>query len=118
MDLTSQKITVNSDGAAKQTIKLILHTSKPKKANHIRTPSNVQTAVESIKQMQQHVHSGKIGSIKNGSKRNIQRSMKTGSSQFVQLGARKQNNDCEQTQYFFRKCPQEFLNCQLHSRDS
>jgi len=89
MDLTSQRITTNSDSAAKRMIKLILYTSKPKKANYVYTPSNVRTAMESIKQTQQHVRSGKISSIKNGIKRNIQRSVKTGSSQFIQLGTRK-----------------------------
>jgi len=65
--------------------------------------------MESIKQIQQHVHSGKIGSIKNGIKRNIWRSMKTGSSQFVWLETRKQNNDCEQTQPFFQNVHKNFL---------
>jgi len=57
------------NGAAKQTIKLILHALKPKKVNHVYTPSNVRTAMESIKQMQQYVCSGKISSIKNSIKK-------------------------------------------------
>jgi len=52
MDLTSQKITMNLDGAAKQMIKLIPHTSKSKKTNCVCTPSNVETAKESIKRTQ------------------------------------------------------------------
>ena len=77
------KTTASLAGVVKPMRKQTPLISKPKRANHAPIPSNVQIVMVIIKWIQLHVHSGKIDSIRNGSKRNIWRSMKTGSSQAI-----------------------------------
>jgi len=84
--LTNPKTIRNLDGVVRQMIRSILQDWKRKKRNHALTHSNAQIAEEIIKQTPTNVHSGDTGSIGNGSKGSILRSVKTGPSQFVWKG--------------------------------
>jgi len=83
--LINRKTTTSLAGVVKPTQKQTPLVLKPKRTNHAPTPSNVRIVVVIIKQIQLHVCSGRINLIRNGSKRNIRRSVKTGSSQSILL---------------------------------
>jgi len=93
MDPTNRRIIVNLAGAARPMKRLTHHTLKPRKANHAHTSSNVPTVEANIRQTLLYVCSGRTDSIENGTRRNTLRSVKTGSTLFVQLGTGKLNND-------------------------
>ena len=112
IDLTNQRITVNLAGIAKPTRRPTSLISKLKRASYALTHSNVLTAVASIKQTQPLVCSGKIGLIGTGTKRSTLRSVKTGSSQFIQSGMRTLKHDFWQFKNLFPKCPQKCLHRQ------
>jgi len=83
--LINWKTTMSLAGVVKPMQKQTPLILKLKRANHAPTPSNVQIVMVIIKWIQLHVCSGRIDSIRNGSKRNIQRSVKTGSNQSILL---------------------------------
>jgi len=93
MVLTSWKITVNLDSAARRMKKQILLDSKQRKRNHAYICSNVQTVMVTTKLTQIYVHSGGIDSIRSGNRRSMLRSVKTGSSRFALWGAVSLKND-------------------------
>jgi len=82
---TSMKIIVNSVGVTKPIKKQTHHTLKLKKMNHVHTHSSVQIVEATTRQTPIYVHSGSIGSIMNGIRKSISRSMKTEQSQFILL---------------------------------
>ena len=94
MVLTNWKIIVNLDGITRQIKKQTPLDSKQRKGNYAHTHSNVQTVREIIKLTLTNVHSRSTISIGNSSRRNMLRSMKTGSSQFALQGAANFHNDC------------------------
>ena len=102
--LTNRKTITNSGGIAKQMKKQTPLNLKQRKENHAHTCSSVQTVRETTKLTQISIHSGGIGSTENGNKRNILRSMKTGSSQFALWGVVNFNNDFAKPQNIFTKC--------------
>ena len=65
--------------------RLIPLVSKQKQVLHAHILSNALIGVEITKQTQTYVHSGDIDSIMNGMSRNTLRSMKTDSTQPIQL---------------------------------
>jgi len=73
------------DGVARQMKELILLNLKQRKEIHVLTRSSVLIVMEIIKPTLTNVHSGSTISIENGSRRNMLRSMKTGSSQVNSL---------------------------------
>jgi len=79
----SQKITMNLDGAARRMKNLTHPNLKWRKGNYAIIHSNAQTVEVITKLIPICVHSGDINSTGSGNKRNMLRSMKTGSSQFV-----------------------------------
>jgi len=93
MVLTSWKITVNLDSAARRMKKQILLDSKQRKRNHAYICSNVQTVMVTTKLTQIYVHSGGIDSIRSGNRRSMLRSVKTGSSRFALWEAVSLKND-------------------------
>jgi len=74
---TSQKTTVNLDGAARRMTRLILQGWKQRRGSYALIPSSAQTVNEITKQTPTNVHSGDTGSTENGNKENTLRSMKT-----------------------------------------
>ena len=74
---TSQKTTMNSDGAARRMTRLTLQGWKQKRGSHALIPSSAQTVKEITKRTPTNVHSGDTGSTENGNKENTLRSMKT-----------------------------------------
>ena len=114
MDPTNWRIIANLAGAARPTKILTHHTLKPRKVNHVCTPSSVPIVEANIRWTLLHVCSGRTASIENGTRRNNLRSVKTGSTQFVQLGTRKLNNDLWQSKDLFPERPQKRVNCQHH----
>jgi len=77
---TSQKITMNLDGVARQTKKQTHPDLKQRKGSHALIHSNARTAKVITKLIPICIHSGDIDSTRSGNKRNMLRSMKTGSS--------------------------------------
>jgi len=64
--LTSLKTTINLDGAAKQTRKLILPALKQKQVNHVHIYSSAPIAIEITRWTPTCICSGNIGLIENG----------------------------------------------------
>ena len=118
MVLTSWKITVNLDGAARQMKKQILLDLKQRKGNHAHICSNVRTVRATTKPTQIYVHSGDIDSTGSGNRRSMLRSVKTGSSWFALQGVANLNNDHTKPQNLLTKCLKELTHCQHHSQDS
>jgi len=118
MVLTNWKIIVNLDGITRQMKKQTPLNSKQRKGNHAHTHSNVQTVREITKLTQINVHSGGINSTGNGSRKNMLRSMKTGSNQFALWGVVNVKNDFTKPQNIFAKCPKKFTHHQCHTQDS
>jgi len=85
MTLTRLKTIINTDGVARRIRRLIPLASKQKQVLYAHILSNALIVVEITKQTQTYVHSGSIGSIMNGMSRNTLRSMKTDSTQPIQL---------------------------------
>ena len=117
MDPTNQRIIMNSAGATKPTKKQTHHTLKPRKVNYACTSSSASTIETNIRQTLTYVHSGRIYSIENGTRRNTLRSVKTGSTLFIQLGIRKLINDLWQTKDLVPECLQKHVHCQHHPWD-
>ena len=115
---TSQKITVNLGGAARQTKNQTHPDLKQRKGSHALIHSNVQIAEVIIKPIPICIYSGDIDSIESGNKRNMLRSMKTGSSRFVLWRTANLNNDCTKSQSIFTKCLEKLPYYQYHSWDS
>ena len=115
---TSQKITVNLDGAARQTKNQTHPNLKQRKGSHALIHSNAQIAEVITKPIPICIYSGDIDSIESGNKRNMLRSMKIGSSQFVLWGIANLNNDCTKSQSIFTKCSEKLSYCQYYSWDS
>ena len=90
---TNRRTTMNSVGVAKPTKRQTCFALKLKRANLTRIPSNAPIAKETIKQTQIHVCFGRTALIESGTWRNILRSMKTESSQFVWLQMGNPNHD-------------------------
>ena len=111
MVLTNQKITENLNGAAKQTKKQILLDLKQRKENLAHIYLNVWTVGETIKLTQICVCSRDIDSTRSDNRRNIPRSMKTGSSQFALQEAVNLNNDYKRPQNLLAKHLKELINC-------
>jgi len=80
IDPTNRRTIMNSAGIARLMKRLIHYASKPKKANHVHTPSSVPIVEANIRQTPQHVRSGRTVSIESGTRRSTLRSMKTGSN--------------------------------------
>ena len=80
MVLTNWKTIANLDGIARRMKKQTPLDLKQRKGNHVHTCSNVRTVGETTKLTQINVHSGGIGLTKSGNRRNMLRSIKTGSS--------------------------------------
>ena len=118
MVLTNQKITANLDSAVKWMRNLTYPDLKQRKESYALTLSNVQTTEAITKPTPTCVHSGDIGSIESGNKRNTLRSMKTGPNWFVLWGMASSNNDHIKSQSFFTKCSEKFTYHQHHPRDS
>jgi len=93
MDLTNQKIIMNLTGAARPMRRLTHYALKPRKVCHVHTPSSIPIVKANIRQTLLHVCSGRTASIKNDTRRNTLRSVKTGLTQFAQLRTRKLIND-------------------------
>ena len=117
MDSTNQRIIMNLAGATRPTKRLTHHTLKPRKANCAHILSSIPIVEVNIRWTLQHVHSGRTASMKNGTRRNTLRSMKTGSTQFVWLGTGKLNNDLQQPKDLFLERLQKHVNCQHHPQD-
>ena len=112
---TNQKITANSNGAAKQMRNLTYSDLKQRKGSCALTLSNIQTAEAITKLTSTCVHSRGIGSTESGNKRNILRSMKTGPNQFILREMVSSNNNHMKSQSFFAKCLEKFTYHQHHS---
>ena len=113
--LTNQKTIVNLDGIVRQMKKQTPLNLKQRKWNHVNTCSNIQTVRETTKLTQINVCSGGIGSTKSGNRRNMLRSMKTGSGQFTPWEVSNFNNDFTKPQNIFAKCLKEFTHYQHHT---
>jgi len=85
MALTKPSTTANLHDAVKPMRKLILLGWKPRKVNSVLICSNVQTAKVNIKLILLIVCSGNIGSIRNGTPKNMPKFEKIKNNQFVQL---------------------------------
>jgi len=85
MACTSPKIITNLVGVAKPMKKQTLHALKLKKVIHVCTHSSVQIVKVITRRTTIYVCSESTGSITNGIRKSILRSMKTGQSQFVLL---------------------------------
>ena len=85
MALIRLKTIINSGGVAKQIIKLTSLILRQKKMNHVCIPLSALTVVEITKWTPTYVCFGNIGSITNGTSRNITRSVKTSPTQFAQV---------------------------------
>jgi len=83
IDPTNWRTIVNSAGIARLMKKLIHHTSKLKKTNHVHTHLSVPIVEVNIRRTLQYVHSGGTISIESSTRRSILRSVKTRSNQFV-----------------------------------
>ena len=83
MDPINWKTIVNSDGVVKQMKNWTLPDSKQRKGNCVPIRSSARTVGETIKPIPSNILSGNIVSTENGNKRNMSRSVKTGSSQFI-----------------------------------
>jgi len=114
MDSTNQRIIVNLAGAAKPMKKQTHHILKQRKVNHVHTPLSASTVEANIRQTLIYICSGRINSIENSTRRNTLRSMKTGSTLFIQLGTRKLVNDLQQIKDLVPECPQKCIHCQHH----
>jgi len=77
MGRTNWNTTKNLDGTARLMPRSTRQDWKQKKGNHAPTHSSVQTVVETIKQTPTNVRFGVTGSIGNGIRRSILRSMRT-----------------------------------------
>ena len=106
--LTNRNTTGNSAGVVKLTPNLTRLDLKPKKAIHVPTPLNVQTAKEITKPTQTHVYSGDIDFIGNGTLRNMLRSMTTDRNPSALKQAARTNNDYTKSKDFFPKRSKEF----------
>jgi len=115
---TSQKITANLGGAARRMKNLTHPDLKWRKGNHAFIHSNAQTVEVITKVIPFCVHSGDIDSTGSGNKRNMLRSMKTGSSQFILWGMANLNNGCTKSQSIFTKYSEKLPYHQHHSWDS
>jgi len=102
---------MNLAGAVRPMKRLTYHTLKPRKTNYAHTLSSVPIVEANIRQTLQHVYSGRTASIESSTRRNTLRSMKTGSTQFVQLRTGKLNNDFQQPKDLFPECLQKYINC-------
>jgi len=71
---------MNLDGVARQTRRQILHALKQRKGSCVCICSNAPIVRAITKWIQIYVHSGDIGLTGNGIRRNMLRSMKTGSN--------------------------------------
>jgi len=74
---TSQKTTVNLDGAIRQTTRLTHQGWKQRRGSHALILSSAQTVEEITKRTPTNVRSGDTGSTENGNKENMLRSVKT-----------------------------------------
>ena len=107
---TSQKTTVNLDGAARQTTRLTHWGWKQRRGSHDLILSSAQTVEEITKQTPTNVHSGDTGSTENGNKENTLRFMKTDPSRFILVWMANFKNDCEEPKNSFAKCSQKLFN--------
>ena len=114
---TSLKIIANSVGVAKPMKKQIYYALKLKKINHVCTHSSVQIVEAITRQTPIYVHSRSTGSIANGIRKSISRSVKTEQSQFILLRT-VSHNDLWHFKNLFSKYLQKLSNCQHYSRDS
>ena len=94
MALINWRIIVSLDSVARQMKELIPLDLKQRKEICVLTHLSVLTVREIIKLTLTNVHSRSTISIENSSRRNMLRSMKTGSSQFALQGAANFHNDC------------------------
>ena len=118
MVLTSRKITINLDGAVRQTKKQILLDLKQRKGNHAHICSNVQTVGVTTKLTQICVCSKGIDSTRISNRRSMLRSVKTGSSRFTLWRVANFNNNHTKPQNLLAKCLKELTHHQHHSWDS
>jgi len=107
----------NLAGAARQTPRLTHQDLKRKKGNYAPTCSSAQIAEETTKWTPINICFGNTGSIENGIRGSMLRSMKTDPNRFVLKRMVEPNNDCEKPQNFFTKCSQELPHCQYPPRD-
>ena len=83
MALTNPKTTMNLDGIARLTRRRTLLTLRQRKANYAHTLSSALIIRGTTKPTPTNAPSGDTNSTENGNKRNMLRSVKTGSSQFA-----------------------------------
>jgi len=109
---TNLNIIKNSDNVVKQTPRSTCQDWKPRKRNHAPTRSNAQIVMETAKQTPISVHFGGTGSIGNGIRGSMLRSVKTDQNQFILMWMALLINDYQKPQNLFAKCSQELSQCQ------
>ena len=108
----NQRTIMNSDGVVRQIKNRTLLDLKQRKENHALTCSSVRIVEENIKLTLSSAPSGNIISTGSGNKRNMSRSIKTGSNPFTLQEAPSFINDCSKSQSIFTKCLEELVHCQ------
>ena len=116
--LINPRTTRSSGGAAKWMKRQILLVSRQRKVNHAPIRSNALIVRAIIKPTPTSVHSGGINSTENGTKRNMPKSVKTGSHWFVLWRVASRKYDFEKPQNPFAKCSQEPSHSQYYPWDS
>ena len=107
MALTNLKTTANSDGIARQTRRQTHLASKWRRANLVHIPSNTLIVGGTTKLTPTNAPSGDIVSTESSSRRNMPRSMKTGSSLFALQRVASNNYNFMKPQDIFSKRSQE-----------
>ena len=118
MVYTNLRTTMNSGGAAKQMRRQTHLISRQRMANHALTCSNALIVRAITKPTPTSAHSGGINSIENSTKRNMPRSVTTGSNQFALWRVVSRKCDFEKPQNPFAKHLQEPSHSQHYPRDS
>ena len=118
MVYTNLRTTMNLGGAAKRTRRQTHLISRQRKANHALTRSNALIVGAITKLTPTSAHFRGINSIENGTKRNMPRSMTTGSNQFALWRVASRKCDFEKPQNPFAKHLQELSHSQHYPRDS
>ena len=109
--LTNPKTSTNSGGVARWMRRQTHLTSKQRRANLACIPSNALIVGGTTKLTPTNASSGDIVSTESGSRRNMLRSMKTGSSLFALRRAVSNNYDFMKPQDIFSKYLQELSRC-------
>jgi len=117
MGCTNLNTIGNLASAARWTPRLTRQDWKQKKRNHAFTHSSARIAEETTKRTPINVHFGDIGSIGNGIRGSMLRSVKTDPNRFVLKEIVEPNNNCEKPQNFFAKRSQKLPHCQYPPRD-